>query len=68
MYDKCIIIKLYFTQFCKMIFWNTECISKFYIYQLMHKWIVFKTILKSTLKLIFKQLQPQHRINNTDVF
>jgi hypothetical protein len=31
--------------------------SKFFIYQLMHIWIVLKTILKFTLKLTLKQLQ-----------
>jgi hypothetical protein len=32
-------------------------LSKFFIHQLMHKWIVFKTILKFALKLTLKQLR-----------
>jgi hypothetical protein len=38
----------------------TPCIlilSKFFIHQLMHEWIVLKTILKFTLKLTLKQLR-----------
>jgi hypothetical protein len=38
--------------------YNTvQLLSKFFIHQLMHKWIVLKTILKFTLELALKQLR-----------
>jgi hypothetical protein len=36
---------------------NIPVYQNFFIHQLMHKWIVLKTILKFTLKLTLKQLR-----------
>ena len=40
----------------------------FFIHQLMHKWIVLKTILKFTLKLTLKQLRRVLVLQNSDMF